>query len=121
MEALSEFRSGFLYWIIKVSLINNFRQWSDLARMMGLLKQTGWLGLSVKCRVTSASCGVLEEGSWLLIRVIKFHDVWPIYELSNHYAPKFIESNFRAEAWADLRMLEKVMRKIEKRKLDIEF
>ena len=40
---------------------------------------------------------------------------------SNHYAPKFIESQFGTEARADLRKLEKVMRKIEKRKLDIEF
>ena len=40
---------------------------------------------------------------------------------SNHYAPKFIESHFGTEARADLRKLEKVMRKIEKRKLDIEF
>ena len=31
--------------------------------------------------MTSVSCGVLEEGSWLLIRVIRFRDVWPIYEL----------------------------------------
>ena len=81
IEALSEFRAECLCWIIKVSLINNFRKWSDLARMMGLLKQTAWLGLSVKCRVTSVSCGVLDEGLWLLIRVIRFRDVWPIYEL----------------------------------------
>ena len=78
IEALSEFRSGFLCWTITVSLINNFRKWSNLAKTMGLLKQTVWFGLSVKCRVAFVSCGVLEDESWLLIRVIRFRHVWPI-------------------------------------------
>ena len=39
-EAFSEFRSGFLCSIIEVSLINNFRQWSNLAKMIGILKRT---------------------------------------------------------------------------------
>ena len=81
IKALSKFRSGFLYWIIKVSLINNFRQWPDLAMMTELLKQTEWLGLLVKYRVTSISHGVLEVRLLLLMRVIRFGDVWPMQEL----------------------------------------
>ena len=40
IEALLGLRSGFLCLIIKISLVNNFRQWSDLAKIIGLLKQT---------------------------------------------------------------------------------
>ena len=74
-------RSGFLCQIINVYLINNFCLWSELAKMLGFLKQAMSSGLSVKCRVTSVSCGALEEGSWLLIQVIRFrcfdsHSLW---------------------------------------------
>ena len=49
---------------------------------------------------------------WFILRLIK---------RSSHYVPKIIDSHYGTEARAEVRKIEKVVCKIEKRKADAEF